>query len=66
VPLHNYGWKLAYRRAILRDWLVLEVRTSLNFPQDYTYQTRQPSWGLGIGFEMTFGSDVFLARPITF
>ena len=66
VRLHNYGWKLAYRRGILRDWLVLEVRTSLNFPQDYAYQERRPSWGLGIGFEMTFGSDVFLARPITF
>jgi hypothetical protein len=66
VRLHNYGWKLAYRRSILRDWLVLEVRTSLNFPQDYPYQPRRPSWGLGIGFEMEFGSDVFLARPITF
>ncbi|MGH8261801.1 MAG: hypothetical protein ACREUG_19145 [Steroidobacteraceae bacterium] len=66
VPLHDYGWKLAYRRSILRDWLVLEVRTSLDWPKDYPQQPREPSWGLGIGFEMMFGTDVFLARPVTF
>jgi hypothetical protein len=66
VPLHDFGVKVAYRRSILRDWLVLEVRTSLDFPKNYVYETRQPSWGLGVGFEMTFGTDVFLARPITF
>jgi len=66
VPLHDYGVKVAYRRTILRDWLVLEVRTSLDFPKVYVWESRVPSWGLGIGFEMMFGSDVFLARPITF
>jgi hypothetical protein len=66
VPLHDYGWKIAYRRSILRDWLVLEVRTSLDWPKDYVYEARKPSWGLGFGFEMQFGTDVFLARPITF
>ena len=66
VPLHNFGIKVAYRRSILRDWLVLEVRSSLDFPRDFSDQARLPSWGLGVGFEMMFGSDVFLARPITF
>ncbi len=66
VPLHDYGWKIAYRRTILRDWLVLEVRTGLDFPKNYVFERREPSWGLGVGFEMMFGSDVFLARPITF
>jgi len=66
VPLQDYGVKLAYRHSILRDWLVLEVRTSLDFPRYYLYQERIASWGLGVGFEMMFGSDVFLARPVTF
>lgn len=66
VPLHNYGVKVAYRHSILRDWLVLEVRTSLDFPKYLVDEARVPSWGLGVGFEMMFGSDVFLARPITF
>jgi hypothetical protein len=66
VPLHDYGVKIAYRRTILRDWLVLEVRTSLDFPKDFVYESRRASYGLGVGFEMMFGSDEFLARPITF
>lgn len=66
VPLQDYGIKVAYRRSILRDWLILEVRTSLDWPRDFVWQRREASPGIGIGFEMEFGSDVFLARPITF
>jgi hypothetical protein len=66
VPLGDYGVKLAYRRSISRDWLILEVRTSLTFPKDKIEQIREATWGLGIGFEMFFGTDEFLARPVTF
>lgn len=66
VPLHDYGGKLAYRRSILRDWLVLEVRTSLDWPKDYTYQHREASFGFGLGFEMYFGVYQFQARSVTF
>lgn len=66
VPLHDYGFKLAYRQAITRNWLVLEIRTSLRWPKEELDQSRQPSWGVGAGFEMFFGTDEFLARPVTF
>ena len=66
VPLGNYGVKLAYRRSVSRDWLVLETRVSLTFPKDDPLQPRKASWGLGVGLEMFFGTDEFLARPITF
>lgn len=66
VPLHDYGFKAAYRQAITRNWLVLEVRTSLRWPKEELDQSRQPSWGVGVGFEMFFGTDEFLARPVTF
>ncbi len=66
VPLQDYGVKVAYRRSILRDWLILEVRASLDWPRVFAWQHREASPGIGIGFEMEFGSDVFLARPITF
>ncbi len=66
VPLQDYGVKMAYRRSILRDWLILEVRASLDWPRDFPWQHREISPGIGLGFEMEFGSDVFLARPITF
>jgi hypothetical protein len=66
VPLRNYGLRVAYRRSIMRDWLVLETRASLTFPREFADQEREESWGVGIGLEMFFGTDDFLARPVTF
>jgi hypothetical protein len=66
VPMHEFGVKAAYRRSISRDWLIMELRTSLTWPKEELEQPRAPSWGVGIGFEMFFGTDDFLARPVTF
>lgn len=66
VPIGDFGLKLAYRRSIVRDWLVLETRVSLTFPKDLPEQTREATWGVGVGLEMFFGTSEFLARPVTF
>jgi hypothetical protein len=66
VPLHDYGLKVAYRKAVLRRWLVMELRTSVDWPRDFVTQHRGASFGVGIGFEMLFGTEAFLARPVTF
>ena len=66
VPLQDFGIKAAWRQSVLRDWLVLELRTSLDWPKEFPDQDREPSWGVGIGFEMFFGTDQFFARPVTF
>ena len=66
VPLGDYGLKLAYRTSVSRDWLVLETRLSVTFPKDQPWQTREATLGVGIGLEMFFGTDQFLARPVTF
>jgi hypothetical protein len=66
VPLGDYGLKLAYRRSIKRDWLVLESRVSLTFPREEPWQAREANVGVGIGLEMFFGTEDFLARPVTF
>jgi hypothetical protein len=66
VPLHDYGFKGAYRQAILRRWLILEVRSSVDWPKDFRWQHRHASLGIGIGFEMLLGTEEFLARPVTF
>jgi hypothetical protein len=66
VPLGNYGIKLAYRQSVMRDWLVLETRVSLTFPKEFPEQAREATWGIGVGLEMFFGTDEFLARPVTF
>jgi hypothetical protein len=64
--LHDYGVKLAYRQGILRRWLIMEVRTSLDWPKDNVTQQRPASFGVGLGFEMLLGTTEFLARPVTF
>lgn len=66
VPLSEYGIKAAWRQAVMRDWLVLEVRSSFTYPKDFAWQDREPTWGFGLGLEMFFGTDEFLARPVTF
>ena len=66
VPLEDYGIKLAYRRAVARDWLILELRTSLTWPKEKVTEERNANIGVGIGFEAFFGTDEFLARPVTF
>lgn len=66
VPLEDYGVKLAYRRSVSRDWLILELRTSLTWPKEMPTQNRSTNFGVGIGFEAFFGTDEFLARPVTF
>jgi hypothetical protein len=66
VPLHDYGMKFAYREAVVRRWLIMELRTSVDWPRDYVTQHRGSSFGVGIGFEMLFGTQEFLARPVTF
>jgi hypothetical protein len=66
VPVHEYGFKAAYRQSVYRDWLVLELRTSLTWPKEDPMKQRESSWGVGVGFEMFFGTDEFLARPVTF
>jgi hypothetical protein len=66
VPLKDYGLKLAYRRSVSRDWLILEIRTSITWPREKLEEQRSSNIGVGIGFEAFFGTDEFLARPVTF
>jgi len=66
VPLEDFGVEAAFRRTILRDWLVLELRTGLSWPQEERTAPRKPSWGFGIGCEMYFGGEDFSIQPITF
>jgi len=66
VPVGEYGFRMAWRQSVVRDWLVLEVRPSVTWPKDQPEQPRKPSWGMGIGFEMFLGTDEFQARPATF
>jgi hypothetical protein len=65
VPLEDFGVKIAYRQAVLRHWLVLELCSSLTWPRDFRAQPRKPNWGFGIGCEVYFGSEPFSPQPVT-
>jgi len=66
VPLRDFGIKLAWRKSVTRDWLVLELRTGVTWPKDDPQAPRKPSWALGVGLEVFFGTEDFEARPTTF
>ena len=55
VPLQDYGFELRYRRRIARDYLFLELSTSVTWPRYLLEETRDSNIGVGIEFEMQFG-----------
>ncbi len=60
VPLHDYGVHFIYRQNLSRDWLILELRSSVDWPREKLTDPRSPSVGCGIGLELLFGGG----RPL--
>lgn len=60
VPLHDYGVHFIYRQNVSREWLILELRSSLDWPREKLTDARAPSWGAGVGIELLFGGG----RPL--
>lgn len=59
VPLHDFGIRVSYRRRVWKDWLAIELRTSLGWPRDTRAAPRVRSFGAGLGLEMAFGGAKF-------
>jgi hypothetical protein len=55
VPLSDYGFRLIYRRSVLREWLFLELRSSITWPRDTLFERRERNLGVGAGLELQFG-----------
>jgi len=55
VPLQDYGFRLIFRRRIFRDWLILELRSSITWPRETLLETRERNLGVGAAVEMQFG-----------
>ncbi|MGB5132868.1 MAG: hypothetical protein WBO00_09655 [Steroidobacteraceae bacterium] len=56
VPITDYGLRVIYRRTIFeRDWLFLELRSSVTWPRDDLLERRESNLGAGVAFEMMFG-----------
>lgn len=55
VRLQNYGFELRYRQRVLREWLFIELLSSLTWPREFLTEERETNFGIGIGIEMYFG-----------
>lgn len=55
VSLTDYGLRVIYRRSVYRDWLILELRSSVGWPQETLSESREANWGAGVALEMQFG-----------
>jgi hypothetical protein len=62
VPLREYGLRATYRQNVWRDWLVMELRTSVTWPREKLTESRRSSVGAGVGFEMAFGGAKFIGN----
>ena len=56
VPLKDYGLRLIFRRQIFREWLILELRSSITWPRETLLETRERNLGVGAAVEMQFGA----------
>ncbi len=55
VELQDYGVELRFRRRILREWLFMEIATSVGWPREFLDEERERNLGLSLEFEMQFG-----------
>ena len=55
MPVKDWGVQLIYRQRISREWLFLELRSSVTWPKDELDESRKANWGVGVAVEMLFG-----------
>ncbi len=65
VPVREFGFKAVYRKSVFRPWLAVELLASLTWPRESLDEARKPSWGVGLAWEMTFGSEQLAADPVS-
>ena len=56
VPIRDYGVEIRFRRQISRDWLFVELLGRVSWPRDFAEEPRESNLGVGIEFEMQFGT----------
>ncbi len=55
VRYQNVGFEVRYRRRLMREWLFVELISSVTWPKELLTEERKANFGVGIGFEMYFG-----------
>jgi hypothetical protein len=55
VRIADYGLRAIFRRRLHREWLFLELRSSITWPRETQLERREANWGGGVAVEMSFG-----------
>ena len=51
----DYGLRVIFRRRIYREWLFLELRSSITWPRAALVERRELNLGAGAAIELMFG-----------
>ena len=62
VPIIDYGLQLIFRKSIFKEWLFLELRSSITWPRETLIERRERNLGVGVALEMQFGERASNAR----
>jgi len=55
VPLTDYGVNVFYRQSVWRTWLMLQLRTGIDWPRYSLSESRHSNLSAGLAFEMNYG-----------
>ena len=55
VGIVDYGLRVIFRRRIYREWLFLELRSSITWPRETLLERRESNLGAGAAIELMFG-----------
>jgi hypothetical protein len=55
VEIVDYGLRVIFRRRIYREWLFLELRSSITWPRETLLERRESNLGAGAAIELMFG-----------
>lgn len=55
VDIVDYGLRVIYRRSVFREWLFLELRSSVTWPRETLTEEREANLGAGVALEMQLG-----------
>jgi len=55
VPLEDYGAAVIFRQRVWRDYLILELRTGVDWPRQFLEETRRANLNAALAFELRYG-----------
>jgi hypothetical protein len=55
IPVEDFGAAIIYRQRVWRDYLVIELRTGVDWPRQFLEDHRQANLNAALAFELRYG-----------